>query len=126
MQRGFVLITVLLFVALLTLVAMNVVESSLLESKMSNYYAQAMVAFYKAEAMLQNGESALLKGETSAGFKKIASYCGVDYYSGVARGEYKGAVVNLQSTLAKVDSQAQCKDPPKAKTGRQSWLVVDG
>lgn len=123
-QQGFILITVLLFVASLTVVAMSAVESSLLASKMSNYYAHAMAAFYQTETILERGEKIVLQGGSVAAFKKIASYCGIDYYEGIARGEYQGAIVNLRSTLAKIDVGAQCKDPPKAKAGRQSWVVV--
>lgn len=130
-QQGFVLITVLIFVTALTFLTMNIIEVSLLESKMSNYYAQERIAFYRAESSLHQAEQNILNNTAtqqqvmaSPIFKKIASYCGVDYYLGKVSNSYKGATVNLQSTLAKVDYEAQCQHPPTIKSGRKSWLVL--
>lgn len=124
-QEGFVLLTTLLFTTLLTMITVSIVESSLLVSKVSNYYGEAFIAFYRAERALAQSEAALLRGEVVGNFKKIESECGVDYYLGVARGVYKDAVVNLQSTVAVVDSAVHCDLPPKVnRSGRQSWLMM--
>jgi hypothetical protein len=140
-QQGFILITVLLFVTALTLTASMLINNSLLASKMGNYYAQTKMALYQAESTLSAAEIKILNAKTAAPtdqiplnqqlsaptarFKKVASYCGVDYYRGAVTGHYKNASITLQSTIAKVDEEAHCKDPPKVKSGRQSWRILD-
>lgn len=121
-ERGFVLVTVLLLLAVISMVAMGMVEDSLLESKMSNYWEQKTIAFYKAESSLSKAEDEILQGKNRKKYRHIQQECGVDFYLAEAKTTYHDAAVNLQSSVAVVDKSAHCQSPPREKEGRQSWF----
>jgi Tfp pilus assembly protein PilX len=118
-QGGMALVTVLIFLSISSLIALTLVEQSILTSKMSMYYAQKIKAFYQTEAILAQYESDLLAGKPVKSAHKIMSDGSVDYYSVLAAANYHGAKVRLQSTVAKI-----IKPPVKVKAGRQSWRTA--
>jgi len=119
-QNGFVLVTVLLLLTVITMVVMRVVESSVLESKMSNYLAQKTIAFYKAETELTKAEDDILQGKTGK-YRNIQHECGVEFYLATGSSEFHGAAVALQSTVAVVDKSKHCNPPPQEISGHLAW-----
>lgn len=121
-ERGFFLVTVSLLLMVISMVAMGIVEDSLLESKMSNYWGQKTIAFYNAESALKKAEADILQGKNRKKYRRIQQECGVDFYLAEAKAKYHDANVNLQSSVAVVDKGAHCQSTPQEKDGRQSWL----
>jgi Tfp pilus assembly protein PilX len=52
-QQGIVLVTTLLFLTIISLLAMDIIETHLLETKMSSYYYAKAKAFYLAQQDLR-------------------------------------------------------------------------
>jgi Tfp pilus assembly protein PilX len=125
-EQGMVLVMVILFLSVVSLLALNLLNASLLETKMSSYYQNKAQAFYQAENYLTQSEQAILRGEQIANAEIIdADVCGVTFYRVFANAECHGAWGKLQSTLAKIDDLSHCEPKPNIKQGRQSFLVVD-
>jgi hypothetical protein len=126
-QRGAILLSTLLFIMLLTLLALYISQASWLESKMSNAYIAKLTALYEAENNLHKYEQKLLSGEKIN--EKIAqkldgySYCpGIDFYRlHVASSD---GTTELQSTIAKVGDISKCNPKPNIISGRQSFRAV--
>lgn len=116
---------VMLFLTMMSLFALYLFNTSLLETKMTNYYQNKIQAFYKAETLLIQYEYEVLSGKNivSAELIDSTSSCGVVFYRIIAEAEYNGARSKLQSTLAKLDSSIHCDLKPKVTNGRQSFLV---
>lgn len=124
---GITLIVVMLFLLVASFLALSLLNTSLLETKMSGYYRDKAYAFYKAENNLEKYEQEILDGKiVSAAITGIANagVCGATFYRVVANAEYHGMSSILQSTFAKVGNLDQCKPMPNIKPGRQSFLIV--
>jgi Tfp pilus assembly protein PilX len=125
-EKGMVLIVVILFLSVVSLLALNLLNTSLLETKMSNYYQNKARTFYQAENYLIQSEQAILRGEQIANAEIIdAGICGVTFYRVFAEAKYNAVHSKLQSTLAKINDLSICNPKPMVKQGRQSFLVVD-
>ena len=125
-EQGMVLVIMMLFLAVISLLALNLLNASLLEVKMSNYYLDKMRAFYLAENSLIQAEQEILAGKKVSSVEVIdTSVCGVTFYRVFASAKYKETPSDLQSTLAKVGDTTQCDPKPNIKQGRQAFLVVN-
>lgn len=118
-ERGMVLLTVLLFLIMITMLVMAALNTGLLETKMSGNYLASKQDFYAAESKLQQGEVELMKDEHPSDDKLVQRDNCVSYYRVMVNGE-SGLQSVLQSIVAKVD--AKCKPESKVKNGRQSFL----
>jgi type IV pilus assembly protein PilX len=110
-NTGAVLISALLFLLVFTLLAMSILRTSLLETKMSANYHAKILALQDAEANLAQKERHLNSSEI------IAAACGVTFYRLTAG--------PLQSTYSVIGNTAHCHPKPTIHPGRQSWREVD-
>jgi Tfp pilus assembly protein PilX len=125
-EKGMVLVVIMLFLLIVSMLALNLFNTSLLETKMSCYYQSKTHAFYMAENYLTQYEREILAGGQVAGAKVIdSSLCGVTFYRVIASAKYNGAPSNLQSTLVKTDNTIHCDPKPNIKQGRQGFLVLE-
>jgi len=125
-EKGMVLVMVLLFLSVISLLAINLLNTSLLETKMSGYYQNKSKSFYQAENYLAQSEQAILAGEKIANAEIIdTDVCGVTFYRVFASAEHNSAQSKLQSTLAKIDDLSHCDPKPNVREGRQSFLVME-
>ena len=125
-ERGMVLVLVTLFLSVISLLALNLLNGSLLETKMSRYFHDKTRAFYMAENYLEQYEQTILDGgEVKTAAVIDTSLCKVTFYRVFASAEYHQASSRLQSTLAKVGDIAQCAIKPNIKQGRQSFLALN-
>jgi len=127
---GFVLVTVMLFLSILSLLAFSVLEVCLLENKMSVFYQDKINSFYIAEEYLLQAERQILDGKliTNANIEINdinSGICGVSFYRLNARADCRGVKSILRSTLAKVGDIGNCNPKPDIVSGRQSfWIEV--
>lgn len=122
-----ILITVMLFLLILSFLALSLLNTSLIEIKMSGYFQNKIFAFYKAENLLEKYEQEIIDGKiANAETSEIIStgICGVIFYRIIARAGYNGVLSVLQSVFVKANNLNQCKPAPNIKLGRQSFLVV--
>ncbi|EKE00782.1 MAG: hypothetical protein ACD_21C00274G0001 [uncultured bacterium] len=125
-EQGMVLVIVMLFLLITSLLALSLLNGSLLETKMSSYYQDKVRAFYLAEDYLAQYEQEILAGREVAGAKIIdAGVCGATFYQITANAKHNAVVSKLQSTFVKVDDTAHCDPKLNVMPGRQSFLVVE-
>lgn len=127
-EKGMVLIIVMLFLLIISFLAINLLNTSLLETKMSNYYYNKTHAFYIAENNLEKYELEILEGKIkSAEITEIvdANVCGATFYRITACAKYNEVLSILQSTFAKIGDPSKCNKTLNIKPGRQSFLVVN-
>lgn len=125
-QVGMVLITTMLFVTLLSMLAITLLQTNLLVTKISNYNRDQIRAKYLAEVNLKKYETEILEGKPEANHVRIIDskdICGVIFYEVNASATYGLASVKLQSTFAKVDA-ANCNPKPNIQTGRLSFKEI--
>jgi Tfp pilus assembly protein PilX len=126
-EKGMVLLVVMLFLSIVSLLAIELLNTSLLETKMSNSYRDKVYAFYEAEKRLKRYEREIVEHGNTENAKIIddRSVCGAVFYHVVASAKVNGAQSKLQSTFAKNIDSAYCDEPkPITKPGRQSFLVI--
>lgn len=123
-QCGAALVAVMLFLMVLTILVISMLQSGLLETKMSEYYKNNSALFYAAERQLEKYEQQLAKGEQVRAATIIdAAVCGTTFYrvnSVIHNGE---SGIRVQSTFAKVGDILSCDPKPQVQTGRQSWRI---
>lgn len=119
-ETGMVLVVVMLFLLIISLLAINLLNASWLETKMSGYYQNKMQAFYEAEIDLKKHEQEIRIGEETDNAKITGTdyACGVIFYRVTA----SAASSTLQSTYAVFTNMSHCATD--IKPGRQSFLVV--
>ena len=120
---GYILVTTLLFLLILTFFIMGTIEISILNTKLARDYQDKMFSFQVAEINLVKKEKQL-KGNSSilpAGVSEISSECGVVFYKVEAFGIYKGIKTTLYSTYALLQDASSCKIKPNITSGRKSW-----
>ncbi|MCK4609212.1 MAG: hypothetical protein KAT71_07010 [Gammaproteobacteria bacterium] len=123
-SSGVVLITALLFLLVLTLLAMSFLRTGLLEAKMSSNYQAKVFALQNAELNLAKSASKI--GQSSVlpkGVAVIAAPCGVTFYRITAIGSYKKSHTALQEIFATVGDTSRCKPKPHIHNGRQAWRI---
>lgn len=122
-----VLVVTMLFLLVISFLALNLLNISLLETKMSGYSQNKVCAFYKAEKNLEQLEQEIID-EKIAGVEidKITSSdgCLATFYRVTASAEYNGALSELQSTFVKITATNPCDLKKHIKPGRQSFLIV--
>ena len=127
-EKGMALVVVMLFLSIISFIASSLLNTSLLEIKMSNYYNNKAHAFYMAENILEKYEQEILNNEiTSPEITEIrdANVCGAFFYKIIATAKYNHVVSMLQSSFAKIIPTDSCAKIPNIKPGRQSFLVIN-
>lgn len=120
--KGFVLVTVLLFVFILSLLALTLSQVSLMETKMSGYYQEKILSLVDAENKLIKDEGILATGQIPREAILITdTVCGVKFYRLTAAGKFGATKSVVQSTFVKIGDVSHCDPKPKIKAGRQSW-----
>ncbi len=119
---GFILVMVMLFLSILSLLALSVLEVNLLENKMSAFYYDQVKSFYMAEEYLLQAERQMLEGQNTNGVV-IDKMCGATIYLLTATASYRGAKTVLCSTVAKVDDGNNCNPKPNITSGRQAFWI---
>ena len=125
-MKGSILISTLLILLVLTGLAMAVLSTGLLESKMSVNYRDQLFSRQKAEQnLLQQEQLISIAKELPKNIELISqAICGVTFYRVTAVGEYNNMKTTLQSTYALVDPTAPCNPPPQISSGRKSWRLI--
>lgn len=126
-ENGTILLSVMMFIVIITSLALFILQSSVLENKMSIAYFSKISAFYKAENDLSKYEKRILDGGSVKGniAQKLDDYgncAGVEFYRITVAA--KDESVKLQSTMAKLGDIAKCSPKPNIRPGRQSFRVV--
>lgn len=124
---GIVLVIVMLFLAVISFLTINILNMTLLETKMNIYYQNKFQAFYQAEATLEQLEQEIIVGAIkSKAIKKISDddICGATIYSIIAKAKYNTAISKLQSIFVQIDNNIICNPKPNIKPGRQSFLII--
>jgi type IV pilus assembly protein PilX len=126
LNSGFILVTALLFLLILTLLAVGILQNSLISIKITSNYQAQTFAFQTAENNLKQAELELENGTISNGVTEISNaMCGVKFYRIIASGEYHGAKSKLQSTYAIIGNTDKCNPKPTITQGRHSWRIAD-
>jgi hypothetical protein len=122
LNHGFVLVVALLFLVIISLLAVSILQHSLVAAKITTNYLDQIIAFQAAERDLILSEQNLLTGNITSNIKLISqAKCGISFYQIIAIGENHGTKSKLQSTFAIVTGANHCDFNPAIKTGRQSW-----
>jgi Tfp pilus assembly protein PilX len=123
--KGTILISALLFLLVLTLLVMSILQTGLLESKMSTNYQDGIFVLQKAEINLTKKEQQIGRSnKLPVGVEIISTaVCGVTFYRVKAEGEYQKAKQSLQSTFAIINNTAHCRRKSLVTPGRQSWRL---
>ena len=125
LEKGMVLVVTMLFLLVISFLALSLLNTSLLETKMSGYSKDKVLAFYKAENNLERFEQEIIDGIAGIEIDKITGSdgCRAIFYRVTANAEYNGAQSELQSTFVKITSTNPC-DLKKITPGRQSFLII--
>lgn len=107
-QTGYVLISVLFFLTVLYVLATGLLETTLLETKMSANYAEQTDNLYTTEQTLVGYEQKILNGSPPSNAKKIepaidSAICGIAYYRVTASHTHGMNSTVLESTFAKIE-----------------------
>jgi Tfp pilus assembly protein PilX len=123
--KGAILISALLFLFVLTLLAMSISQTGLLENKMSSNYQNGIFALQRAEINLTKKEQQIGRSnKLPTGVEIISTaVCGVTFYRVKAEGKYGEAKQSLQSTFAIIGDTTHCHHKPSIIRGRQSWRL---
>jgi len=116
--KGFILVTVLLVTLLLSLIALTMSQTSLMENKMVSYYQSKSWDLVAAENKLLQAENDLFLGKIPREAILIpAGVCGVKFY----RINISQKTTVLSSTYAHLEDFSHCDPKPQVKEGRQSF-----
>lgn len=124
---GMVLVITMLFLLVISFLALNLLNTGLLETKMSGYSKNKALAFYEAEKNLEHLEQEIIDRKIAGvEIDKITSNdgCCAIFYRVTASAEYKGAQSELQSTFVKITGTNPCDLKKDIKPGRQSFLII--
>lgn len=122
---GMILIIVMLFVAILSLLIITLLQSNILETKISIYNKNLAVAESIAASNLLTYEKEILQGDPPAKYVHLIDkedVCGVQFFEVTAPGTFGTSSVNLQSTFAKIVDN-NCSPKPVIQ-GRLSWKMI--
>ena len=135
-QRGFILVTVVLYLAILSLLAFSLLEANLLEIKSEAAYRDKIDAFYMAESYLDLAEKQICNGQEAISSANVfveripaPSICegGVNFYRLTAVAEKGSAKVTQQSTVAMFKDNLECLSHEiKPAVCRQSFIILNG
>lgn len=75
-ERGFVLLTAVIFLLVLTILSLSSMSTTILEEKMTGSYRDRQVAFEAAEAALRDGERDVFGSPRVTGDSNFVSGCG--------------------------------------------------
>lgn len=123
--EGAILISALLFLLILTLLAISISQTGLLENKMSSNYQDGIFALQRAEINLTKKEQQIDRSnKLPAGVEIISTaVCGVTFYRVKAEGRYREAKRVLQSTFAIINNSTHCRHKSLITPGRQAWRL---
>lgn len=124
-ERGFILITVLLFLAILNLLIISSMQVAWSEMRMSCNFKDRMLAFYQAQNNLYSLEQNLRLGKIDSNMQQIPSdICGVRFYRVITQGQIGKAKSVQQSTYVVPIVGQHCEEKAKIMLGRQSWREI--
>ena len=120
-SRGFILLTVLVFLAVFAVITVGVFETTLLSGQMAAGYEDKLRSFQAAEQCLLTGERRLLAGAADHYDHCVQVHRlepgysdGSEYYVLIAIGKYREVTTMLRSVVVRT------ADP--SLSGRQSFL----
>jgi Tfp pilus assembly protein PilX len=123
-QAGVALVIIMLLLAALTVVAMNMLTLSNLETKMGASQLDYLQGTTTAMGKLKQYEQEVAANKTVPNAEIIStSICGVTMYRITAQVRHYSTKVIIQSTFAKVGDIAHCDPIPRITAGRQSWQL---
>ena len=107
----------------MSLLALTLVQVSLMETKMSAYYQEKTLSLINAENKLLKDESVFAAGQVPHDAVLITDeICGVKFYRIITSGKFGATISVLQSVFAKIGEVEHCPIKPKVKEGRQGWV----
>jgi Tfp pilus assembly protein PilX len=121
---GIILVSTMLFLLLLTLLAINALQTALLETKMSANFKDNIATLHKAEKKLQHKEFLLQQGITPLPPEITlisTDICGINFY----RIKVHCDKEILQSTYAVIGDISSCDSKLNIQPGRQSWVSLE-
>ncbi len=125
-NSGFVLITTMLFLSILSLLVLCMLEVNLLENKTSVFFQDKVYSFYQAEGYLLQAEEYLLQAKEPSCVSGTLIHpnvecfkvtpnpvvstlpCKIAFYRLRATADYQEAKSILWSTFLKIDDAAKC------------------
>lgn len=117
---------VLVILMVLTCLAMSLLNTCLLESKMSEFFRDQLQACYQASERLSEYETKIAQGKKIVEAEAISDdICGVVFYRITAEGSHHLTKCEVQSTFVKLEDDSHCPTKPTIKQGRQSWRMVN-
>lgn len=127
--QGFILVTAMLFLLVLSLLAFSKLEIGFLEQRMGIFYQNKVTAFYLAEDYLLRAEEQILAEQEPLNVEvDMVNYheCQeVVLYRLTVRASYRGAKSVLRSIVAKVGDVTHCNLTAKITSGRQAFWDED-
>ncbi|MBU0744105.1 MAG: hypothetical protein KKE11_01870 [Gammaproteobacteria bacterium] len=125
--RGYILVVMMVFLSILSMLALGMLNLGLLESKMDGFSQDKIKSFYIAENYLLRARQQIVFGGevTNATVEKIdADECGVTFYRLTSKGNYRGAESVLQSTIAKLHEGSACDEKLRLTAKGQSFVII--
>ncbi len=127
-EKGFVLLTILIFIIILTSLVISSLQISITESKINSFFINKRLAVASAKKSIKQKEKDLENGIISSGVKLLSSEdrsCGINFYQITSTNTVLNSTVTLQTTFAKIGNIAKCDKPLQVRYGRQSfrWIM---
>jgi Tfp pilus assembly protein PilX len=129
-EKGIILILTMLFLSIASMLAVSLLNITLLENKTNNYYTNKLKAFYKAEELLIKYENEVINHNNMQHAEIIddESVCGATFYRVTAFYKYGKISSKLQSVVAKTSNKINndtCNKAAKNPKTHQSFVVID-
>jgi Tfp pilus assembly protein PilX len=124
-QQGFVLITALLIISILSLVVMSTCDEVLLQYQLQRTALRQQQLFFLAEHGLHEGEQRL-QSFSQTHLSVTVDQLTMPFYriTAIAKDNYSDLQVCLQSIYIPLDADLTANN--ELKSGRQSWVQLNG
>jgi len=121
-QTGAVLIIALIFLFVLTLIALSMFEAVALQSKMSGFFNNKMIACERAETQLKNCENDLLQHKVACATVIKNEPCHIVVYRVNVHAKLASTMCALQSDFAVAQKENQrCLRLHHLRVGQLLW-----
>lgn len=121
-NTGFMLVSVLLFLTIISLLFVVMNEHVWLTNNINNINALQTKLFYQTEAELLKQERIVSQKRSCNDNSSILyASCGINICLVSAQSQQNNLTVALQSSFAIIDNSAICPNPPLEKEGRLAW-----
>lgn len=121
--NGFILVSVLLFLTIITFLFIFMNESCWFTVNMNNNIADHTYLFYATETKLATIENHLINKHSCEDYEILYASCGIQICHVEVSTEYKNTTTTLHSSLAIIDDTAICPISPQEKEGRLAWWI---